>query len=61
MNDRYVSTINDVAIKKSFRMSIHLIGGGKEGGGIIDNGGLYQAAAEHGCTIHSYTISVRPM
>ena len=31
---------------------IHLDGGGKVGGGIFYDGGVYQAAAEHGCTVH---------
>ena len=40
---------------------IHLSGGGKVGGGIIANGGVYQAAAEHGCKVHCYTITDRPV
>ena len=40
---------------------IHLSGGGKVGGGIIANGGVYQAAAEHGCKVHCYTITARPV
>ena len=37
---------------------IHFGGGGGKGGGrIIDDGGLYQAVAEHGHTLHLYTIT----
>ena len=30
-------------------------------GGILDNGGVYQAAAEHGRTVHRYAINFRPV
>ena len=43
------------------KVEIHLDGGGKGGGGILDDGGVYQAAAEHSCTVHRYTITVRPV
>ena len=33
-------------------VDIHLGSGGKGGGGILDDGGVYQAAAEHGRTVH---------
>ena len=42
-------------------VEIHIGGGGKVGGGILDNGEVYQAAAEHGCTLHPYVITVRPV
>ena len=42
-------------------VEIHLGGGGKGGGKILDDGGIYQAAAEHGCTVHCYVITVRPV
>ena len=42
-------------------MEINLISGGKGGGNILDDGGVYQAAAEHGCTVHRYVVTVRPM
>ena len=41
-------------------MKIHL-GGGKGGGGNLENGGVYQAVEEHGCTVHCYVITVRPV
>ena len=40
---------------------IHLGGGRKVGSGIIDNGGVYQAAEEHVHAVHHYAITVRPM
>ena len=27
----------------------------------MDDGGVYHAASEHGCTVHHYAIAVRPM
>ena len=42
-------------------VEIHLSGDGKGGGGILDDGGVYQGAAEHGRTVHPYTITVRPV
>ena len=38
-------------------MKIHLGGVGKGGVGILDNRGVYQAVAEHGCTVHRYAIT----
>ena len=35
-----------------WEVEIHLRGGSKGGGGILDNGGVYQAAEEHGRTVH---------
>ena len=40
---------------------IHLGGGSKGGGGFLDDGEVYQAAVEHGCTVHRYAITVRPV
>ena len=41
-------------------VGIHLgSGDGKGGGGILNDGGVYQAAAEHGRTLHRYAINVR--
>ena len=40
-------------------MKIHLGGVGKGGVGILDNGGVCQAAAEHSHTVHRYVITVR--
>ena len=31
------------------------------GGGVLDNVVSNQAVAEHGCTVHRYTITVRPV
>ena len=42
-------------------VEIHLGGGGKGGGVILEDGGVYQAAAEHGRTVHCYAITVRPV
>ena len=42
-------------------VKIHLSGGGKVGGGIIDNVGVYKASAEHICIVHRYVITVRPV
>ena len=42
-------------------VEIHIVGSGKGGGGILDNGGVYQAAVEPGCIVHCYTITVRPV
>ena len=43
------------------KVEIHLGGGGEGGGGIIDNVGVYQVVAEHGCIVHRYTMTVRPV
>ena len=42
-------------------MELNIGGDSKEGGGVIDNGGKHQAAPEHGCTVHRYAITVRPV
>ena len=42
-------------------VEIHLGGVGKGGGGILDGEGVYQVTAEHGCTVHCYAITVRPV
>ena len=42
-------------------VEIHLGGGGKGGGSIFDNRGLYQEAEEHGRTVYRYMITVRPL
>ena len=39
---------------------IHLGNGSKGGGGVLDNGGIRQAAQEHGRTENHYAITVRP-
>ena len=39
-------------------VEIHLGGGGKGGGGILGDGGVYQAAKEHSFTLHRYVITV---
>ena len=44
-----------------WEVEIHLGGGVNGGGGILDDGGLYQVAAEHCCTVHRYGITVRPV
>ena len=33
-------------------VDIHLVGGGKVGGGVIEDGGICQAAPEQGRTLH---------
>ena len=35
-------------------MEIHLSGGGKGGGGFLDNVGIHQADPEHGHTVYCY-------
>ena len=35
-------------------MEIHLGGGGKGGGGFLDNGGIHQVEPEHGHTVYYY-------
>ena len=40
-------------------VEIHLRGGGKGGGGVLDDGGIRQAAPEHGRTVYRYAVSVR--
>ena len=42
-------------------MYIHLSGDGKGGGGVLDNGGIHQAAPEHGRTVDRCAITVRPV
>ena len=42
-------------------VEINFGSGGKGGGRIIDDGGVYQAAAEHCHTVHRYVITVRPV
>ena len=42
-------------------VEIHLGSGSTGGDSILDYGGVYQAVAEHGCTVHCYTIIVRPV
>ena len=42
-------------------VEIYLGGGGKGGGRILDDGGVYQAAAEHIHKIHRYEITYIPM
>ena len=42
-------------------LDINLDRGRKEGGRIIDDGEDYQAAAEQGCKVHCYVITVRPV
>ena len=41
-------------------MEINL-GGGKVGGGFLDNGGIRQAAPEHSHTVYLYAITVIPV
>ena len=42
-------------------VEIHLGGGGKGGGKIFENEGVYQLAAEHGCIVLFYAITYRPV
>ena len=42
-------------------VEIHLGGGVKGGGGVLDCGGIHQADPEHGRTVHRYAITVRPV
>ena len=42
-------------------MDIHLGGDGEGGGRFPDDGGIHLAALEHGCTVHLYAITVRPV
>ena len=42
-------------------VEIHLGSGGKGGGGFLNDGGIRQAAPEHGCTVYHYRITVRPV
>ena len=51
----------DIAEDTGHGVEISLGGGSKGDGGILDDGGIYQAAAEHGRTVHRYAITVRPV
>ena len=42
-------------------MDIHLGGNGTGGRGVLDDGGIHQAATEHDRTLHHYAITVRPV
>ena len=42
-------------------MDTQIVGDSKRGGGVLDDGGIHPAVLEHGCTLHLYTITVRPM
>ena len=42
-------------------VDINLSGSGNVCGGVLDNGGIHQAAPEHGRTVYCYTITVRPV
>ena len=42
-------------------MEINLGGGGKGGGGVIDNGGIRQSAPEHVHAVYLYAVTVRTM
>ena len=42
-------------------MEIHLGGDGKGGGGFLENGVIRQVAPEHGHTVYSYAVIVRPV
>ena len=42
-------------------IEIHLSSGGKGGSGFLDDGGIRQAAPEHGRTVYCYAITVRPV
>ena len=42
-------------------VEIHLRGGGKGEGVILDDGVLYQVVAEYSSTVHLYDIPVRPV
>ena len=42
-------------------VEIYLCGGGKGGGGVLDDGLIRQAAPAHSCTVHFYAITVRPV
>ena len=42
-------------------VEIHLDGGGKGGGGVLDYEEIRQAVPEHSHTLHSYEITVRPV
>ena len=42
-------------------VEIHPGGGGKGGGGFLDDGGIGQAAPEHGHILYRYAITVRPV
>ena len=42
-------------------MDIDLGGDITGGGGVLDYGGIHQAAPEHGCTVYCYAITVRPV
>ena len=42
-------------------VEMHLGSNGKGGGGVIDNGGIHQAAPEYGRIVHRYAITVRPV
>ena len=43
------------------KIGVHLGGGGKGGGGVQGDGGINLEKAEHGHTVHSYTIDNGPL
>ena len=49
------------AVENGRDVEIHLGGGGKGGGGVLDDTGISQVAPEHGCTLYRYVITVRPV
>ena len=42
-------------------VEIHLVGGGKGGGGFLVDGRIHQAEPDHSHTVCRYTITVRPV
>ena len=42
-------------------VGIHVGGGSKGGGRFLDDGGILQAAPEHGHTVYFYSITVKPV
>ena len=63
VSDLGVETADRTSPEEEIRqeVDIHLGGGGKGGGRIIDYGGVYQAAAKNSRTVHCYAITVRPV
>ena len=42
-------------------VGIHIGGDSKGRGKVIEDGGIYQVSPEHGRTVHSYAITIRPV
>ena len=44
-----------------WELEVHLDGGGKGGGGVLDDGGINSAMTENGRTVYCYAVTDRPV